>query len=80
VSVAVGDLVSGGGWIWRPERVVRKGSLFDPVAEECEAKDDASLPDVGQLCNEGMGGSEKGEGREERKNRMPILMACLTSI
>ena len=78
--VAVGDLVSGGGWIWRSEPVVRKGSSSNPVAEECEAKDDAPLLDVGQLYDEGTGGAENGEGREERKNRMPILMACLTSI
>ena len=29
---------------------------------------------------EGSGGAEKGEGREERKNRMPMLMARLTSM
>ena len=43
--VALGDLVCGGGCIWRPKRVAREGEL-EGALEECEANDDAPLPDI----------------------------------
>jgi len=45
--VALGDLVRGGDWIWRPKRVVREEELESAVGEQCEANDDdAPLPGI----------------------------------